>query len=64
MGNLFVGWLGGLLEKMPATSFWLLHTGLMLGAAAVLLAVKFTAGKILAPAYDAPLDEELAEAVA
>ncbi len=64
MGNLFVGWLGGLLEKMPATSFWLMHTGLMLGAAAVLLVVRFTAGKILAPAYDAPIDEELAEAVA
>lgn len=64
MGNLFVGWLGGLLEKMPATSFWLMHTGLMVGAAAVLLVVRLTAGKILAPAYDAPLDEELAEAVA
>ena len=64
MGNLFVGWVGGLLEKMPATSFWLLHTGLMVGAAMILLAVRFAAGKILAPAYDAPVIEELAEAVA
>jgi POT family proton-dependent oligopeptide transporter len=64
MGNLFVGWVGGLLEKMPATSFWLLHTGLMVGAALILLAVRITAGKILAPAYDAPVQEELAEAVA
>jgi len=64
MGNLFVGWLGGLLEKMPASSFWLLHTGLMLGAAAVLLVVRFVAGKILAPSYDTPIDEALAEAAA
>jgi proton-dependent oligopeptide transporter, POT family len=64
MGNLFVGWVGGLLEKMPATSFWLLHTGLMVGAAAILLAVRLVAGKILAPSSDAPIDEALAEAVA
>ena len=49
---------------MPATSFWLLHIGLMVGAALILLVVRITAGKILAPAYDAPLQEELAEAVA
>ena len=24
-GNLFVGWLGGQLEKMPAARFWLIH---------------------------------------
>ena len=64
MGNLFVGWVGGLLEKMPATSFWLLHTGLMVGAAAILLAVRLVAGKILAPSSDAPIEEALAEAVA
>ena len=52
MGNLFVGWLGGLLEKMPATSFWLLHVGLMLGAAAVLIVVRFWVGRILAPGYE------------
>jgi POT family proton-dependent oligopeptide transporter len=26
--NNLVGWIGGLLEKMPATQFWLLHAGL------------------------------------
>ena len=36
---------------MPATSFWLLHAGLMAGAAAVLLLAKFLVGRILAPAY-------------
>jgi POT family proton-dependent oligopeptide transporter len=51
MGNMFVGWVGGLLETMPATTFWLLHVGLMLGAATVLLVVRFAVGKILAPSY-------------
>jgi hypothetical protein len=36
---------------MPAASFWLLHTALMAGAAVVLLVVRFTLGRILAPAY-------------
>ena len=35
-----VGWLGGLLEKMPATSFWLLHAGLIAAAAVILLVVR------------------------
>jgi POT family proton-dependent oligopeptide transporter len=64
MGNLFVGWLGGLLDKMPAISFWLLHTGLMVGAALVLLAARYAVGKLLAPSYDAPVDEAIAEAAA
>jgi POT family proton-dependent oligopeptide transporter len=38
--NLFVGWLGGLLEKMPATSFWLLHAGLVAFAGVVFLLVR------------------------
>lgn len=37
LGNMLVGWLGGLLEKMPASEFWLLHAGLI-GVAAVLMA--------------------------
>jgi POT family proton-dependent oligopeptide transporter len=51
MGNLFIGWLGGLLDSMPATSFWLLHVGFMAVAAAILLVVKFTLGWIIAPPY-------------
>jgi proton-dependent oligopeptide transporter, POT family len=53
-GNLFVGWVGGLLDKMPATSFWLLHAGLVAGAAGVLLVVRYAVGRELAPAYEAP----------
>ena len=53
-GNLLVGWLGGLLDKMPATTFWLLHVGLMLGAAAILLVARFAVGRVLAPAYETP----------
>ena len=38
--NLFVGWLGGLLEKMPATSFWLLHAGLVAAAGMIFFLVR------------------------
>ncbi len=37
-GNLMVGWLGGLLEKMPGSQFWLIHAALV-GSAAVIFAV-------------------------
>ena len=57
MGNFFVGWVGGLLGTMSATSFWLLHVALILGAAAVLIVVKLAFGKILSPAYGMPLGE-------
>ncbi|MEI9988524.1 MAG: oligopeptide:H+ symporter [Rhizomicrobium sp.] len=50
-GNFFVGWVGGLLTTMNATSFWALHVALILGAAVVLFVVKFLFGRILAPAY-------------
>ncbi|MEJ0024451.1 MAG: oligopeptide:H+ symporter [Rhizomicrobium sp.] len=50
-GNFFVGWVGGLLSTMSATSFWALHVVLILGAAAVLFLVKFLFGRVLAPAY-------------
>jgi POT family proton-dependent oligopeptide transporter len=47
--NLSVGWIGGFLEKMPATQFWLLHAALA-GIASVtfLLAGRFF-GHLLAP---------------
>ena len=51
LGNFLVGYLGTLLEKMPAVSFWLLHAGLIAGAAAVLLVVRAVAGHTLAPDY-------------
>ena len=49
IGNNLVGWLGGLLEKMPATSFWLLHGGLIAASGCVLLLVRSAAGRALAP---------------
>jgi POT family proton-dependent oligopeptide transporter len=50
IGNMLVGWLGGLLEKMSGTSFWLMHAGLIAGAAVVLVVVRSAAGRVLAPA--------------
>ena len=55
IGNAFTGYVAGLLGTMPAVSFWLLHVGLMVGAAAVLLLAKFLFGRILAPAYSEPV---------
>jgi POT family proton-dependent oligopeptide transporter len=37
-GNMLVGWLGGLLDKMPGAQFWLLH-GAFVAAAAVIFAL-------------------------
>ncbi len=51
MVSFFIGYLAGLLELMPATTFWLLHVAIMVGAAGVLVLVKMFAGKILAPEY-------------
>jgi POT family proton-dependent oligopeptide transporter len=61
-GNLFVGWLGGLLEKMPATSFWMLHAALVGGAAVVFLGVKMLFGGLLSGAPAEP-DYVAADAV-
>lgn len=55
--NFFVGWVGGLLGTMTAASFWALHVAFILGAAVVLLAVKLMFGRVLSPAYGAPLGE-------
>jgi POT family proton-dependent oligopeptide transporter len=55
--NFFVGWVGGLLGTMSATSFWAMHVAFILGAAAILVAVKLSFGKILSPAYGMPIGE-------
>jgi POT family proton-dependent oligopeptide transporter len=47
--NNLVGWLGGLIEKLPATQFWLLHVGLVTGAAVVFLIAGQLFGQLLAP---------------
>jgi len=52
VANNLVGWLGGLLEKLDATQFWLLHAGLVGGAGVVFLIVRQLFGHLLAPADD------------
>ena len=49
LANNLVGWLGGLIERMPGTQFWLLHAGLIAGAGAVLLLARQLFGQVLAP---------------
>jgi POT family proton-dependent oligopeptide transporter len=45
--NYFVGWLGGLLEKMPAVHFWGLHAAITGGAGVVFIVVKLLFGHLL-----------------
>jgi POT family proton-dependent oligopeptide transporter len=47
--NNLVGWIGGLLEKMPATHFWLLHAALCGTAGIVFLVAGRLFGHLLAP---------------
>jgi proton-dependent oligopeptide transporter, POT family len=49
MGNNLVGWLGGLLERMPGTEFWLLHAGLVATSAVLMLLAWRFFGHLLAP---------------
>jgi proton-dependent oligopeptide transporter, POT family len=49
MGNNLVGWLGGLLEHMPGTQFWLLHSTLVGSAAVSMLIAWRMFGRLLAP---------------
>ena len=49
MGNNLVGWLGGLLERLPGTQFWLLHAALVGGAAFLMLLAWRLFGHLLAP---------------
>jgi proton-dependent oligopeptide transporter, POT family len=47
--NSLVGWIGTLLERMPAVQFWLIHAGCSLAAGLVFLMVRRAAGQVLAP---------------
>lgn len=47
--NMLVGWLGGLLETMPAARFWLLHTGIILVSAVLLFLFRALFRARLAP---------------
>lgn len=51
-GNVFVGWLAGLLEVLPGSQFWLLHAALVAAAGVGLLVVKVVFGRLLAPQED------------
>jgi POT family proton-dependent oligopeptide transporter len=47
--NNLVGWIGGFLEKMPATQFWLLHAALCGTAGVIFLIAGRLFGHLLAP---------------
>jgi len=44
-----VGWIGGFLEKMPATNFWLLHSALCGTAGIIFFVAGRFFGHLLAP---------------
>jgi POT family proton-dependent oligopeptide transporter len=52
--NLAVGWLGGLLDKMPPTQFWLMHAALVTGAGVVFFFVRMLFGGVLAGKVQEP----------
>src|SRR5213076_3362207 len=47
--NNLVGWIGGFLEKIPATEFWLLHSALCGTAGVIFLVAGRFFGHLLAP---------------
>ncbi len=47
--NTLVGWIGGLLEKIPATQFWLMHAGFCATAGVIFLVAGRLFGHLLAP---------------
>ena len=47
LGNNLVGWLGGLLDRMPGTQFWLLHAALVGAAGAIMLITSRLARRVL-----------------
>jgi POT family proton-dependent oligopeptide transporter len=59
--NVLTGWIAGKLGTMPATTFWLLHAGLMAVSAAILLLVRSVAGRSLAPGIDLTPSPQAAE---
>jgi len=49
VGNVLVGYLGGLLGTMDGERFWLMHAGLVTGGGLLLLLSKVVFGHVLAP---------------
>jgi POT family proton-dependent oligopeptide transporter len=54
IGNSVVGWVGGLFETMPITTFWLLHAGAAALSGAIFLLFKIFMSKRLANAPPDP----------
>ena len=50
--NMLVGWLGGLLERMSGSQFWLLHVAVVGSAAIVFLVVRGAVARALAGSVD------------
>ena len=52
-GNTMVGWVGGWLEEMPTTQFWLIHAGFAAASGAVFVLFKlFLAKRLMADSDD------------
>ena len=58
--NLLVGWLGGLLERMTPSDFWLLHAALVGLGGVMLLALAVMFRRVLTPQVDPELTGEIA----
>jgi POT family proton-dependent oligopeptide transporter len=54
IANLATGVLGGLLEKMSAASFWLMHAGLVAAGGAIMLIFAILFRRLLAPTDGEP----------
>jgi len=50
--NMLVGWLGGLFDKLPSTTFWLIHAAIIAVATVLMLLARAAWGHILAPKVD------------
>jgi POT family proton-dependent oligopeptide transporter len=55
--NFMTGWLSGLLDKIPATEFWLIHAVCVGGAGVVFFIAKAFLGDVLAPKGVDPVAE-------
>jgi len=53
LANLLVGWLAGLLSRMPGVQFWLLHAALVAGAGVVLTVFAVMFRRTLSPQSEA-----------
>lgn len=49
LGNTLMGIVGGMLGKIPDTTFWLIHVAMMAASAAILLVVRFAFAHLVAP---------------